>query len=82
MEEIGEKHLDIRQLLIIKTSTVHHNKCAYVPFLSNMDARKDKVAGNFVAGRIQAKHLFTYQPAHPFIASLTLHCLNRLLCHR
>ena len=82
MEEIEEKHLDGRQLLIIKTSTIHSNKCAYIPFLNNMDARKDKVAGNFIASGIQAKHLFMYQPAHPFIVSLTLHCLNRLLCHR
>lgn len=82
MKEIEETLLDIRQLLIIKSSTVCSNKCAYIPFLSNVDARKEKVDGTFIASRIQAKHFFMYQPAHPFIASLTLHCLNRLLCHR
>lgn len=82
MKEIEEIHSDGRQLLIIKSSTTYSNKCAYIAFLSHMDTRKDKVAGTFTARRIEAKHLFMYQPAHPFIASLTLHCLNRLLCHR
>lgn len=82
MKEIKEKHSDGQQLLIIKSSITHSNKCAYNSFLSNMDARKDKVAGTFIASRIQARHLFMYQPAHPFIASLTVHCLNRLSCHR
>lgn len=58
MEEMDEEHRDGRQLLIIKTRTIHSNKCAYIPSLSNMDARKDKVAGNFTAIRIKAKHLF------------------------
>lgn len=80
-EEIEEKQ-DVRQQLIIKTSAIHRDKCAYIHFLSNMYARKGKVAGNFIASRIKAKHLFMYQPAHPFTVSLTLHCLNRLLCHR
>jgi len=82
VKEIEEKHLDGKQLLIIKTSIIHSDKCAYITFLRNTDARKGKVAGNFIASRIQAKHLLMYQPAHSFTVSLTLHCLNKLLCHR
>lgn len=65
---------------MIKMSTIYSNRCANI--LSNMDARKDKVDGNIIASRIKSRHLFMYQPAHQFLVSLTLHCLNRLLCHR
>lgn len=60
---IKGKHLDGRQLLIIKRSNIYSNKCAYIAFLSNMDARKDKLAGTFIASKIQAKHLLMYQPS-------------------
>lgn len=63
MKEIKEKPLDGQQLLIIKSSNIYSNKCAYIAFLSNMDARKDKVAATFIASRMQAKHLLMYQPS-------------------